>query len=133
MSIHRHKKALQEIWKSFKRMFTKNRLVPYTTVLSVLFLFITFALPVWRLLPLAQQTPFIALHYNIYLGVDRFGSVYQIFFLPSLGLFFLLLNLFIQAYAYKNQKMLSLFFAAATPLLEFILCAAMVLIVLTNI
>ena len=133
MSIHPHKKALQEIWKSFKRMFVKNRLVPYTTALSILFLLITFILPVWRLLPLAEQTPFIALHYNIYLGVDRFGGVYQIFFLPLLGLFFLLLNLSIQAGAYKNQKMLSFFFAAATPLLEFILCGAMVLIVLTNI
>lgn len=114
-------------------MFVKNRLVPYTTALSVLFLSITFALPVWRLLPLAEQSPFIALHYNIYLGVDRFGPVYQVFFLPGVGIFFLLLNLFIQARAYKNQKMLSLFFASATPLLEFILCAAMVLIVLTNI
>lgn len=133
MFIHRYKKDLEEIWKSFKRMFVKNRFVPSSTVLSVVFLLITFALPVWRLMPLAQQTPFIALHYNIYLGVDRFGSVYQIFFLPSLGLLFLLLNLFIQARAYKNQKMLSFFFAAATSLLEFILCVAMVLIVLTNI
>jgi len=114
-------------------MFQKNKIVRYSTVISSLFLLGTFFLPVWRILPLAKDVPYIALHYNIYLGVDRFGPVNAILYLPAIGLFFLLLNLFIQARSYKLQKTLSLFFAASTPLLEFILFVAMVLIVLINV
>jgi len=111
-------------------MFQKNRLIQISTGISVLFLLGTFFLPVWRILPFAQETPFIALHYNIYLGVDRFGPLNQIFFLPGVGLALLVLNLIIEARFYRQQKTLSLFFAAATPLLEFVLFVAMVLIVL---
>lgn len=133
VAVHPYKKDLQETWKSFKRMFRKSAIIRNTTALSVLFLLGTILLPVWRILPLIEETPYIALHYNIYLGVDRFGPLYQIFFLPGLGLLFLLLNLFIEARAYRQQKTLSLFFAAATPLLECILFIAMVLIVLINV
>lgn len=104
-----------------------------TVTISSFFLLSTWLLPIWRILPLAQESPFIALHYNIYLGVDRFGSVSHVFFLPALGTFFLFLNLFIQARSYKDQKTLSLFFAAANPLLQFVLLTAMGLIVLINV
>ncbi|MFA4845804.1 MAG: hypothetical protein WC654_04570, partial [Patescibacteria group bacterium] len=90
-------------------------------------------LPIWRLLPLVADLPFIALHYNIYLGVDRFGSLYQIFFIPLLGLFFLLLNLVIEILSFRKQKTLAIFFAASTPILQFILLVAMILIVLINV
>ena len=114
-------------------MFHKSALVRWTTAISVLFLLATTLLPVLRILPLAAETPFIALHYNIYLGVDRFGPVYRIFFLPALGAFFLLVNLLVQARSFRTQKTLALFFAAATPCMQFILFVAMVLIVLTNV
>lgn len=100
--------------------------------MSLFLLLVTFALPIWRVLPLASDEPFIALHYNIYLGVDRLGSVWQIFYIPLLGLFFLLLNTVVQAISFRRQKTLSLFFAAATPLLQFTLLAAMALIVIIN-
>ncbi|MBI4592104.1 hypothetical protein HY733_01510 [Candidatus Uhrbacteria bacterium] len=131
--MHPYKKDLQEVWKSCKAMFVKSSFVRTTTVFSLFLLAATTILPVWRLLPLAVESPFIALHYNIYLGVDRFGSVYQIFYIPALGLLVLLLNLFIQASSFRTQKMLSLFFASATPCLQGILFVAMMLIVLINV
>ncbi|MBI4435371.1 hypothetical protein HY630_01760 [Candidatus Uhrbacteria bacterium] len=133
MAVHPYKKNLQEVGKSFRQMFHKSALVRWTTATSILFLIATTLLPVWRILPLAAETPFIALHYNIYLGVDRFGPVHRIFFLPALGAFFLLVNLLIQARSFRTQKTLALFFAAATPCVQFILLVAMVLIVLTNV
>lgn len=102
-------------------------------MISLFFLAITTLLPIWRILPLASETPFIALHYNIYLGVDRLGSIAHIFFLPALGLVFLLVNLTIEAWVYRTQKTLVLFFSAATPFLQFILLCAMTLIVLINV
>ncbi len=114
-------------------MFQKERLIVWTTGLSLFLLIGTMVLPVWRILPLGAESPFIALHYNIYLGVDRFGPIWHIFFLPALGLLFLVLNLAIEAWAYRTQKTLSFFFAAATPVLQLVLFAAMVLIVLINV
>lgn len=114
-------------------MFQKERLIVWTTIISFFFLVGTMVLPVWRILPLAAESPFIALHYNIYLGVDRFGPISYLFFLPALGLLFLVLNLTIEAWAYRTQKTLSFFFAAATPFLQLVLLAAMVLIVLINV
>lgn len=114
-------------------MFQKERLIVWTTTVSLFFLIGTIVLPIWRILPLGAESPFIALHYNIYLGVDRFGPIWHIFFLPALGLLFLVLNFTIEAWAYRTQKTLSFFFAAATPFLQLVLLAAMVLIVLINI
>ncbi len=131
--MHPYKKDFQELWKSCCQMFQQSVLIRWTSAISVLLLVATVLVPVWRILPIASGSPFIALHYNIYLGVDRFGPVYRIFFLPALGAFFLLVNLLIQARSFRTQKMLALFFAAATPCVQFILFVAMVLIVLTNV
>jgi hypothetical protein len=133
VKVHPYKKELQEIEKSFFRMFQTNRIVSWTTGVSLFLLTITFVLPIWRLLPLAKQSPFIALHYNIYFGVDRFGEISQIFFLPAVGLVFLLVNVVIEAWTFRSQKMLALSFAVATPLLQLILLFAMGLIVLMNV
>ena len=133
VAVHPYKKDLQEMWKSFRQMFQKSAMVRWSTAVSILFLTATIALPIWRILPLASETPFIALHYNIYLGIDRLGPISHIFFLPALGIFFLLVNLLIQARSFRTQKTLALFFSAATPCIEFVLLVAMGLIVLINV
>ncbi len=113
-------------------MYDGNVLVRISLWVSVLLLAANFALPIWRILPLASTEPFIALHYNIYLGVDSFGPLWHIFFTPILGFFFLALNLIVQSASYRRQKTLALFFVAATPLLQFTLLVAMTLIVIIN-
>lgn len=113
-------------------MVRESLLVRRTLFVSLLLLVLMWVLPIWRILPLAEYTPFIALHYNIYLGVDRFGPVWQILLIPMLGTVFFFLNLFVEARAYRTQKTLAYFFAAATPLLELILLGALILIVLIN-
>lgn len=130
--MHLYKKSLQEIWKSGKRMFRESPLTRWSSMVSCTLIVASFVLPAWRMLPLAQASPFIALHYNIYLGVDRFGPVWRIFLLPVLGLLFYCVNLFIQARSFPSQKTLSLFFAAATPLIEWVFFVATALIVLIN-
>jgi hypothetical protein len=130
VSVHPYKKDLQELLKSLRQMFQKSSLVRWTTGVSLLLFVATTFLPLWRVLPLAEQSPFIALHYNIYLGVDRFGPVWHIFFIPAISLFFLCLNTLIQARSYRSQKTLTFFFAVANPLIQGILLVAMLLIIL---
>lgn len=130
---HRYKKSFQQFWKEAREMWVASGIVRWTSFVSFLFIAGIVALPIWRIVPLAQESPFIALHYNIYLGVDRFGPLAHIFFLPALGCALLVLNLLIQALLFRRQKTLALFFAAMTPVLEFILLVAMTLIVLINV
>ena len=99
-------------------------------MLSVFLLSLTVALPVWRVLPLAAEQPFIPLHYNVYLGVDRFGPVRDLFFIPAIGLGLLLINLSVQTIFSKREKLLARFFSIVTPILQFVLLIAMGLIVL---
>lgn len=100
---------------------------------SALFLLaLTIALPVWRILPLAESRPFIPLHYNIYLGVDRLGPWYQIFIVPALGFGLFLFHLILQTIAFRKEKLLATMLAVAIVLIEAILLFAMTLIVLLN-
>lgn len=62
------------------------------------------ALLVWRLAPLVSTHPYLPLHYNIYLGVDRFGPWYHILLLPVLSVVFLVLNLSIAAQISETES-----------------------------
>lgn len=101
-------------------------------MLAFFFLALDIALPIWRIVPLAESRPYIPLHYNIYLGVDRLGSWYQIFVIPAIGLGLFLFHLVLQTIAFRKEKLLAVMVAIATVVLEFLLLVAMALIVLLN-
>lgn len=119
------KKELQDLLKT-------SKLYRRTTTVSGILLFLTFALPVWRILPIASTTPYIPLHYNVYMGIDESGPWQQVFVLPTIGLVLLLVNTVFQVFLYKREKVLSAFFAIATVVSEATLFVSMVLIVLLN-
>jgi hypothetical protein len=123
-------KDIKRFWKQFREMMRSSSLYRWTAALSVFLLALTLALPVWRVLPLVAEQPFIPLHYNVYLGVDRFGPVRDLFFIPAIGLAFLLLNLSVQTLFSKREKLLARFFSIASVILQFALLIAMGLIVL---
>lgn len=114
-------------------LFRTSRLYRWTAAASGVLLLLTVALPVWRILPIAEAKPFIPLHYNVYMGVDAFGPWYHVFALPALGAALLVLNLVFQALLFKRERVLSVFFALATVASEAVLLAAMLMIVLLNV
>jgi hypothetical protein len=126
-------KKIQHFFKDLKELRKSSKTHRVTFVISFVLLALLFALPIWRIVPLAESQPFLPLHYNIYFGVDRFGPWYQVFVLPVLGLVFLLSNLFFQTIFYKREKFLTLLFAYTTIVIEVVLLVAMALIVLLNI
>lgn len=115
-----------------------KRIALFSLALVVLMI----ALPLWKLLPIVSDRPFIPLHYNIYLGIDRFGPWYQIFILPVIGGVILLLNLSLAAsFAEgetrvfrlgRSEPVLSGLFVWLTPVLELILLASVVFTLLLN-
>jgi len=104
----------------------------WCAILAFLICALDVALPILRIMPLHVARPFIPLHYNIYLGVDRLGPWDQIFVLPILGFCLFLFNLLIQTMAFRREKLLAFMIAVATAIIEFVFLGAMVLIVLLN-
>lgn len=129
----RIKKRINHFFKDYSQLRKGSKTHRVTSLISLFLFACLTALPIWRIVPLAENQPFLPLHYNIYFGVDRFGNWYQVFFLPALGLLFFLINIFFQTHFYKREKLLVQLFAYLTILIEFALLASMVLIVLLNI
>lgn len=115
-----------------------KRIAWFSLVLVILMV----ALPLWKLLPIVSDNPFIPLHYNIYLGIDRFGPWYQIFILPVIGGVILLLNLSLAASFSegetrmfrlgRSEPILSRLLLWVTPIIEIILLFGMVFTILLN-
>lgn len=76
----------------------------------------------WKLRQLPATIP---LHYNIYFGIDLIGPWYQLFVLPGLGFFTLLLNT-ILARVFSQEPMLSAFLLWTALLTQLIFFAAAV-------
>jgi hypothetical protein len=101
------------------------------------------AFPIWKLLPVVANDPFIPLHYNIYLGIDKFGHWYEIFILPAIGLIFLIVNTFLamQFSRYNEdllnsryvEPLLEKMFLFVSPIIELVLLMSMFFILLLNI
>jgi hypothetical protein len=76
---------------------------------------------------------YIPLHYNIYIGIDSYGNWRKVFYLPGIGLLFIIINSILAFYLYNKKKILSYFFSITTPFLQFLLLVSLILIVLINI
>lgn len=124
-------KRLQHFFIDTREMLhTPRYLWSFASALFLLVLVV--ALPLWRIVPIGVTRQYIPLHYNIYFGVDRFGSWKQIFVIPVLGLVLLLINLFFQTIVFRHQKLLATFLAISSIFIELIFLISMILIVLLN-
>ena len=131
--MSRFQKRAKQFWKSFRELVKQSPLSRGSLLASFLIFIVTLFLPIWRIMPLAKEQPFIPLHYNVYFGVDRFGPWYYAFVIPSLGLLFVIISAVMQTYFFQRERMLTQFFAWSTLFLELIFFLAMVLLILLNI
>lgn len=74
----------------------------------------------------------IALHYNIYFGIDLLGSWFNLFYLPALGLAIFLFNLAIGAISFEREKILGYFLVGAATLNQVLLLLAAFFVVFIN-
>src|SRR5512135_1766115 len=98
---------------AIRELYTTSHFYRITSLLSAVFVIVMVALPLWRLYPTGAEGQFIALHYNVYLGIDRFGPWYFIFSIPLLGASLFLLNLVFEIFFFRREHILSKFFAVA--------------------
>ncbi len=131
--MSRLRKQTKQSLKSIREMLGHGRLYGWMFFTSCVLWLVMFGLLWWRIVPLADENPFLPLHYNVYFGVDRFGPWYQVFALPALGLLFLFVSIIMQTVFFRKEKMLARFFSVSSVFLEVALLVATGLVVLLNI
>jgi len=125
-------KTVKLVKQGFGDFFTmiKTPTLAGCAIVSFVLCLLNLGLLIWRVVPMSADRPFMPLHYNIYLGIDRFGSWKELFLIPVIAFLILLFNLFLQSISFKRERVLSFFFAISTVFLELILLCAVGLILL---
>lgn len=126
------KLRLRKYFLKFEPLPFRQPLVRVSLVLSILLLGLIVFLLVGRLLPLIGGREFIALHYNVYVGVDRVGPWSRVLFVPIIGLVAGTVNVLSACWWWKRERTLALFFLVGTLVIELTMAVASLLIVLVN-
>lgn len=79
--------------------FWHNDIVRILLVAAIFPIVIGFGLIIFFIRP--SEMPLV-LHYNVYFGVDLLGVWWQAYALPTLGIFFLVLHVYLARRFYKN-------------------------------
>ena len=75
----------------------------------------------------------IILHYNVYLGVDLMGESIQVFLIPAIGAFFVIVNLALAIYFFaKKERMLSHILSLTTFIAQLGISVASGALILVN-
>lgn len=123
----------------FGRLFERHRLhlrearfIRLALLLAAGINLLTWILALWFVLPRLRTSPFFALHYTIYFGVDRIGAPWKLLGLPTLGLLILAVNAWFSVRHYGRDRLASAFVMALSLLLVSLLCLVTFLTVLLN-
>ncbi len=77
-----------------------------------------------------RNNDIIPLHYNIYFGIDSFGSPSKFFVLPQVSFIIFLINSFLCYYYYKYSRILSYFLLATSIFASLFMVLSYALIIL---
>lgn len=101
-------------------------------ILSLVLAAVALLLPAWKLLP-QISTEHIPLHYNVYLGIDRYGPWYHVFLPGCVGVGSLLVNVAMQiAYIHRDRVLVRLL-SIVTLMLEVVIVVGVFFSTLLNI
>lgn len=123
---------LRRILERYRLAVREARFVRVSLLLALGLNLLVWALALWFVLPRLETSPFFALHYTIYFGVDRIGPPWRLFAYPALGTAILLANLTIGVRTYERDRLTAAFLMALTVLLQALLAVTTFLTVLLN-
>ena len=108
------------------------RFVRIALLLSLGLNLLSWALALWFVVPRLKTSPFFALHYTVYFGVDRIGPPWGLLRMPLLGLGLLIVNVIVTGRLYRSERLAGAFFMALTLLLEALVLTLTFLSILLN-
>ena len=74
----------------------------------------------------------IALHYNIYFGIDLIGSRWQLFYLPIVGAIIIIFNILIALLTYNKNQFIIKVLAVSTLLVQLFILLSIISIAYIN-
>ncbi len=83
-------------------------------------------------LPRLATSPFFALHYTVYFGVDQIGAPWKLVFLPVLGLGIFLVDACVAVRLFRRERLTSAYIAVVALLSEALLTVVTFLTILLN-
>lgn len=123
---------LRRILERYRLAVREARFVRVSLLLALGLVLLGWGLALWFVLPRLETSPFFALHYTIYFGVDRIGAPWRLLAYPALGTLILLANLAVSIRSYERDRLTAAFLMALTVLLEALLLFTTFLTVLLN-
>ncbi len=124
----------------FGRLFERHRLhlrearyVRFALLLATGVNLLTWAFTLWFVVPRLHTSPFFALHYTIYFGVDRIGAPWKLLGLPLLGLLILVVDAWFSVRHYEKDRLASAGVMTLAVLLQGLLALVAFLTILLNI
>lgn len=111
------------------QQFIRKPIVWGSSGLAVIFNLIAWGI---LFLNISPQQDIIVLHYTLYFGVDKVGQWGEALYLPAIGLFVLLVNIFFAFYLEKRSRHLATVFLIMSAILQFLLLFAVIFLVLAN-
>lgn len=108
--------------------FLKNSFNQINLILSLV---LNLALFLFLLIKVDRSSS-IALHYNIYYGIDSTGEWQKIFIIPLSGLIILILNWFLGFFLFQREKLACYLILIWTSFLEFLFLISGICLILIN-
>lgn len=124
---------LRRFFERYRLMVREARFIRVSLLLAAGLNLLTWLLLLWFVLPRISTSPFFALHYTIYFGVDRVGAPWEIAYTPLLGTLILLVNAILISKVYIKDRLAGAFLMALTIMLEGLLLFMTFLTILLNV
>jgi hypothetical protein len=123
----------------FARLFERYRLharearfARLALLLSLGLNALAWGLALWFVIPRWRTSPFFALHYTVYFGIDRIGPPWGLLRTPFLGSALLAANVAVAARFHRHERLAGALFAALALFLEALLLVLTYLSILLN-
>lgn len=124
--------AIKDFLKNFTGLTLRDRFfqIVFSTALGInLVIWILFYFTFYPLRTLGDLVP---LHYNIYFGIDLVGKWYEIFTIPFVGFFFILIDFILSCFFYLREKIIGYFLGVTVLFSQILLAIAAIMIILIN-
>jgi len=123
------------ITKFFENPYREDLVVKINFLISLVINIFIWVVLYYKLRHFAYSTEDeqVYLHYNIYFGIDNIGNWYNVFILPLLGAFIIVLNNVLAYFFYLKEKFISFALVVSQTMMQIILLAAAIFVILLNI
>jgi len=118
--------------KIFTNLIFKDRFFQVVLGLSLIINFLIWLATYYIFFPLQHFGELIPLRYNIYFGISLVGKWYEVFVMPTVGIFIIIINFILADIIYLRDKVVSYFLLGASVFTQILLGLASYMVILIN-